>query len=320
MNKKLILAPLLGVTGTTFRSIFHNRFTGFTAALAPFITTTHGNPASRSHFKDILPENNRDSMPVIPQLIGKDGHDFVTAANRIHDDFGYTEVNWNIGCPAPTVAARMRGAGILSHPEVIDAFLDTVCGAIKPKLSVKMRLGMESPDEYQRLIPILNAYPIAEITVHPRTGVQLYDGHADVEHFAHLFAALKSPVMYNGDITTTDFARKILARFPTVSGLMIGRGAIANPFLPQAILDDVSEVKLFDARKLKNLHDELYAVNREGLSGGPTPLLGRMKELWKYWAVHLETERVLRNILKAKTIDEYRSASMIAFASMHSDQ
>jgi tRNA-dihydrouridine synthase B len=151
----------MGITGATFRRIYNRHFPGFSAALAPFITTTHGNPASRSHFKDVLPENNRDSLPLIPQLIGRSGPDFARAAKRLHDDFGYTEVNWNIGCPSGTVTAKQRGAGILPHPDLIDDFLDHVCANITCRLSVKMRIGFKDPLEYRVLIPILNRYPIA---------------------------------------------------------------------------------------------------------------------------------------------------------------
>jgi tRNA-dihydrouridine synthase B len=188
MPLRLVLAPLMGITGATFRRLYNRHFPGFTSALAPFVTTTSGNPAARSHFRDILPENNENSLPLVPQLIGRSGEDFACAAERLSSEFGFAEVNWNIGCPSGTVTAKKRGAGLLPHPDLIDAFLDHVCRTISCRLSIKMRLGLNDPLEYRALVPILNRYPIAEITMHPRTGSQMYDGSVNMEAFADFYA------------------------------------------------------------------------------------------------------------------------------------
>jgi tRNA-dihydrouridine synthase B len=314
MAPRLILAPLMGITGATFRRLFNRHFPGFTGALAPFITTTHGNPAARSHFKDILPENNQNSLPLTPQLIGRDGPDFISAANRLSEEFGFAEINWNIGCPSGTVTAKRRGAGLLPYPELIDGFLDHVCARITCRLSIKMRIGMNDPLEYRPLIPILNRYPIAEITIHPRTGSQMYKGTVDLAAFAECFAALNKPVIYNGDITTTAFAQQLIDRFPGLAGLMIGRGAIANPFLPQAIRSGVDECSLVDRARIKTFHDDLVATYEATLKGGALPILSRMKELWAYWLPFTGSRKTMKKILKAKRMDEYRSAVASAFS------
>ena len=313
MTQRLILAPLMGITGATFRQIYNRHFPGFSGALAPFIATTHGNPAARSHFRDVLPENNQDGPPITPQLIGRDGPDFVMAAKRLCGDLGFTEVNWNIGCPSGTVTAKQRGAGLLPFPDLIDAFLDHVCAHLTCRLSIKIRIGMHDPLEYRALIPVFNRYPIAEITVHPRTGSQMYTGEVDMNAFAELFAALNMPVIYNGDITTVAGARQLFERFPGLAGLMIGRGAVANPFLPQAIRSGADESALFDRSRLRAFHDDLVRAYEATLEGGAMPLLGRMKELWAYWALSLGSRKTVKKVLKAKRVDEYRSAAAGAF-------
>lgn len=314
MTQRLILAPLMGITGATFRRIYNRHFPGFTGAMAPFITTTHGNPASRSHFKDILPENNRDSLPLVPQLIGNDGPDFARAANRLCGDFGFTEVNWNIGCPSGTVTAKKRGAGLLPCPDLIDAFLDHVCSNSTCRLSVKMRLGLRDPNQYRALVPIFNRYPVVEITMHPRLGSQMYEGTVDLGAFADFYAAINKPIVYNGDITTAVFAKSLCGRFPGLAGLMIGRGAVANPFLPAAIRSGVDEKLLFERIRLQKFHDDLLAAYEETLLGGAPVLLGRMKELWQYWIPVAGGPRLVKTVLKAKRMDEYRSAVARAFA------
>jgi len=298
----LVLAPLLGVTTATFRRVFKAHFPGIDRALSPFIPTTHGRPPALRYYKDILPGNNRDSLPLIPQLIGKDGNDFREAANAIHDELGYDEVNWNLGCPAKTVTSRGRGAGMLKDPAAVDAFLDAACSGLRCRLSIKMRLGLQRDDDYLALVGILDRYPIAEITIHPRTGRQQYGGRADVERFADFRARLRHPVAYNGDIETTARAREICARFPGLSSLMIGRGVIANPWLPAAIRDGRPEREAHDLRALARFHDDLYDAYRASLDGGAGPVLAKMKEVWTYWEATLPD---VRRILKSRSLPEY---------------
>ena len=317
MNQRLILAPLLGLTTAVFRQVFCRCFSGFTQIMSPFIAVTHGKQPPLSHFRDILPENNVGSLPIIPQLIGKDGADFRETANRLYHEFAYQEINWNIGCPAGTVTARLRGAGMLSHPEMIDTFLEQACAGLHCRLSVKMRLGMEKNTEFLALAPILNRYPISEITIHPRTGRQQYTGRADVEKFAELKSLLIHPVVYNGDIRTATQAFNIQQRFPDISGLMIGRGSVINPWLTQAIQENRDESGLFNFAGLRAFHDELFAEYVRVLAGVSKPILGKMKEIWCYWEEHFpDAERRVRNILKSDTLDEYRSMVDRAFGSI----
>lgn len=309
---RIILAPLQGVTTAPFRSLFAAHFTGCSEAMAPFITTAHGHLLARSCFKDILPENNPSSVTLIPQLLSKDGADFLIAAQMINQEFGYTEINWNIGCPSGTVTGKGRGAGILPHPDVIDRFLNTVCASMPCRLSVKMRLGFKHPREWEALVPILNRYPIHEITVHARTGVQLYGGLADAAMFGELYNALRHPLVYNGDISTVAFARDIVRRYPKISGLMIGRGLIANPLLAAAIREDCEPSPDSVTTAIQMFHAMLFEAYGRSLQGNA--LLGRMKELVKYWGPRLtREERPLKQVLRARTLEAYRTQMQILF-------
>jgi tRNA-dihydrouridine synthase len=274
--------------------------------MAPFLAATRGKAPSLRYFRDLDPANNRDSLPLIPQLLGRDGGDFREVANRIHDALGYDEVNWNAGCPAPTVTTRGRGCGILPFPDRVDAFLEAACTGLRCRLSVKIRLGLARDDEYLALVEVLNRYPIREVTIHPRTGRQLYGGRADVERFADFKARLRHPVAYNGDLETTAGARAICARFPDLSSLMIGRGLIANPWLPAAIRAGTPERDAFDRRGLARFHDDLYAAYRDGLEGGPGPVLAKMKELWGYWG---GLGGGVKRVLKSRSFVDFEEAA-----------
>lgn len=312
----IVLAPLLGVTTSTFRRVFRRHFGGVQRAMSPFIPVPHGKPPPWRHFKDILPKANRDSLPLIPQLIGRDGEDFRQAANAIHDELGYEEVNWNLGCPAPTVTARGRGAGMLATPDRIEAFLATAFTGLRCRLSIKMRLGLERDDEALALVDCLNRHPIAEVTIHPRTGRQQYTGHANVERFEQLKGLLVHPVAYNGDIDGTARAQAICARFPDLSSLMLGRALITNPWLPAAICNGRPEREDWHADALARFHDDLVDAYRQELDGGDGPVLAKMKELWGYWAADFPDAR---RVLKSLTLAEYRDRTAHAFEARTAD-
>ena len=232
----LILAPMQGLTELIFRKVFSRCYPGaFDMSISPFLSLTHGNlrDAGRK-IEDVLPELNTGSMPVVPQLLGHEVDGFIALSNRLFD-LGYGEVNWNMGCPMRRVAGKHRGSGILPYPDEVREILDTVVPAIRPALSVKVRLGYRSPDEIDRIIPILNDFPLKSVTVHPRIGKQMYSGTPDLDRFAEILPQIIHPVIYNGDVNSVYDYRKIRTLFPTVKDVMIGRGALYNPLLPTII-------------------------------------------------------------------------------------
>lgn len=232
----LILAPMEGLTELLFRRAYHQCFPGaFDYAISPFISLTHGNLAdAEKKIDDVLPARNVDSMPVIPQLLGHEPSEFVMLSNRLYE-LGFTEINWNIGCPMRRVAGKHRGSGILPYPDEVRRLLDVVIPQMRPRLSIKMRLGYRDNHEIDQIIPILNDYPLASVIVHPRIGKQMYGGQPDLERFAEVLPLIKHPVIYNGDICTVYDYGRIRSRFPQVHDVMIGRGALYNPLLPMEI-------------------------------------------------------------------------------------
>lgn len=232
----MILAPMQGLTEVLFRRVYEQCFPGaIELAVSPFLSLTHGNLADAwEKIEDVLPENNVGSIPVIPQILGKEKEEFVELGNRLYD-LGYEEVNWNMGCPMRKVTGKHRGSGILPYPDEVRALLDAVIPGLKGKMSVKMRLGLRDKEEIFKLVPILNDYPLASVTVHPRTGRQQYGGTVDLETFGRVLPLFKAPVIYNGDICTPADYRQIKKRFPQVTDLMVGRGILYRPTLPLEI-------------------------------------------------------------------------------------
>ena len=232
----IILAPMQGLTEVLFRKTYERCFpNAIDLAVSPFLSLTHGNLADAwKKIGDVLPERNEGSIPVIPQILGKEPEEFVELANRLFE-VGYTEVNWNIGCPMRKVAHKHRGSGILPYPDEVDEILNAIVPQLKPGLSIKMRLGYYSKDEIDNLIPILNKYPLKSITIHPRIGKQIYTGNVDLEKLQEVLPDISHKVIYNGDITTLADYQQIRSRFGQIKDVMIGRGILYDPTLPLQI-------------------------------------------------------------------------------------
>lgn len=299
----LYLAPLRGVTDALFRLTFERYFGAFDFLLAPFIPTLKGVAVAPSHIRDVTAESN-DRHRLIPQIIGNNPDQFLTLCEHL-GLLGYHHINWNLGCPHTPITRKKRGSGLLPHPELVAAFLQQVIPRLPPttQLSVKVRLGLEQKSDLGKIIPVLNAFPLAEVTIHPRTGAQQYRGSADLDAFEEYFGLIAHPVVYNGDIFSLDDFLRVQRRFPTVNKWMIGRGIITNPFLLASIKAGsivTPDLSLFGA-----FHDELFAKNSELLQG-QSHLLGKMKEFWGYAAnLFPESGKLLKSIQRCVYVDRY---------------
>ena len=260
----LILAPMQGLTELLFRKAYHHCYPGaFDLSISPFLSLTHGNLADAwKKIDDVIPQDNIDSIPVIPQILGKEPLEFVGLANRLFD-VGYTEVNWNIGCPMRRVTAKHRGSGILPFPDEVRTILDQVLPQLKPRLSIKMRLGLNSPQEIFALIPVLNDYPLANVTIHPRTGRQQYGGQVDLDTFLQVLPLLHHHIIYNGDLCTLDDYRRLHRRFPQITDFMIGRGVLYDPLLPCLIR---RSIPITEQQAYTVLHAQDYLSTRAAVT------------------------------------------------------
>ena len=291
----MILAPMQGLTEVLFRRVYEECFPGaIPLAISPFISLTHNLHFStdNAQIRDVLPENNCGSIPVMPQLLGKEPEEFVFISNYLYD-LGYPEVNWNIGCPMRKVTGKHRGCGILPYPDEVRALLDAVIPRLKGRLSVKTRIGLKDKEEIFHIIPVLNDYPLASVTVHPRLGRQQYTGVPDLKTFGEVVPLLKAPVIYNGDICTTTDACHILERFPQVTDLMVGRGILYNPCLPLGT-NDISKIKHFICR----LKEEIRATLPTEES-----IMRKTKEYWSLlWKSLPISEMEARKVLRAQEL------------------
>jgi len=177
-------------------------------------------------------------------------------------------------------------------------------------VSMKMRMGYAHSWEILDTFPILEKYPIKNIGIHARIGAQLYRGGVDLEGFERCVNATSHELWYNGDITTVEGFRAMTERFPTIRHWMLGRGLIADPFLPQMIKNDTTEYP--DDRKevFSKYHDTLCSHFQEKLSGDKHVIM-KMLSYWEYFAETFDNPtKVVKQIKKTKTLDAYDDAVM----------
>ena len=300
-SMNISLAPLEGITVAAFRRLHHTYFPGVDRYYTPFLSPTSDRRFTPKEQREFFPEYN-EGIPVIPQILAKDPHDLLWAANELAH-MGYEEVNINLGCPSGTVTAKGKGAGMLSDPEKLDAFLDTVYGSAPCKISVKTRLGMDTPEEFDRILAIYKKYPISELIIHPRVRKDLYRHPVRPEAFETAYRNYDHPITYNGSIVTPSDYDACIARFPDLYGIMIGQGLISDPFLAGKITGCSKPDKAI----LKEFHDQLfesYALQFQSRNNAAT----RMKELWFYLIKSFDDgDTYGKKLMRCRSAEEFLS-------------
>ena len=301
---QIYLAPLQGLTDWIFRESYTQHIGTFDKTFTPFVRMQNGEFYRPSQCNDLLPEHNQMQQPV-PQFLGKD----VASFQRFEElclEHGYKEANINMGCPYPMVTGKGMGAGLLANPDNIKQLLEGVFASTKLKTSVKCRLGMEKPSDFEALIPIFNAFPLEEMIIHPRIGKQQYKGEADMEAYANYAKQLKHPVCYNGDILTVSDVEKLRTLAPHVERIMIGRGVLQNPFL----LSEIRGQELTQTEKmvmLRKFHTAMIEHSKTKYSGD-LHFLKRFEEFWSYHAEGFENgHKIYKQVKKSKTLAQYEA-------------
>lgn len=303
-------APLQGYTEVFYRNAHAACFGGVDTYYTPFVRLEKGS-FRRRDVRGIEPENNQ--VPhLIPQLIAPNFEKAETIL-KLFIEKGYEEVDINLGCPFPMLAKRHNGSGILPYPEEVKELLRLVTEYPQIKFSVKMRLGWESPEECLRLAPVINELPLSHVTVHPRLGKQQYKGEVDLKSFAAFQEVCKLPLIYNGDIHSLEDIEHIQDRFPSLAGIMIGRGLLANPALALEYKEGRKLTADEMREKLHSMHKSVYNQYAEQLEGGEGQLLDKMKTFWEYLMPEAD-RKLLKAIHKSSNISKYNQAVAAFFS------
>ena len=306
MSITLLSSPLQGFTDFRFRNAFHKHFGGIDTFYSPYIKLNGKLVVKGSYERDILPENN-NTLEVIPQIITNDAEEFLFVAKYVQQ-FGYKELNWNLGCPYPMVAKCGMGSGLIKNTDQIEHILKRVHNETNIIVSMKMRMGYENPTEILDVFPILEQYPIKNIAIHARIGKQLYKGGVDLDSFQKCLDTSKQKIYYNGDITSVAKFKELQERFPSIDHWMIGRGLIADPFLPSMIKNDTTEYPKNRLEIFEAFHDEIYREYDAYLQG-PTPIRMKMLGFWEYFSESFSNpQKTFKKIKKAGNSKNYEAA------------
>jgi len=306
MEYKLISSPLQGFTDFRFRNAFNTTFGGIDTFYAPYIRLNGKLNVKASYQRDLIPENNHVEH-LVPQIMTNSAEEFLFVAKYVQN-LGYSELNWNLGCPYPMVTKRGMGSGLICETEKINDILHQVHNESDITVSMKMRMGYEKSDEILKTFTILDKYPIKNIGIHARIGKQLYKGGVDLDAFETCLNHTKHKIFYNGDITSVAVFNELKQRFPSIDHWMIGRGLIADPFLPQMIKSNTEKHPQNKLEVFKQFHDILYQQYSEALSG-PKHIVIKMYHFWEYFSTTFKNpHKTLKKIKKAKSIRAYDEA------------
>ncbi|MBI1268569.1 MAG: tRNA-dihydrouridine synthase family protein [Cryomorphaceae bacterium] len=306
MDITLLSSPLQGFTDFRFRNAFQNYFGGIDTFYSPYIRLNGKLDIKPAYERDILPKNNT-TLEVIPQIMTNDADEFLFVVKFIQS-LGYKELNWNLGCPYPMVVNRCMGSGLINDPQRIDHILNRVHSESDVVVSMKMRMGYEHSGEILDVFPILDKYPLKNIAIHARIGKQLYKGGVDLKSFERCLESTRHKIYYNGDITTVQGFWEMQDRFPSIDHWMIGRGLIADPFLPMMIKNNSAEYPENRMIIFGKFIDTLYHEYSEALSG-ESHVLMKMTSYWEYFSNAFDNpHKTLKKIKKAKRIEAYERA------------
>lgn len=296
-----------GITGEVYRRAYHTFFEPMNKYFTPFLNPNPKGKFSRQEWNEILPENNA-GMYTVPQILTNRSEDFIRLARQLKE-FGYEEVNLNLGCPSKTVVNRKRGSGFLFYPDELNRFLAEIFDKLDLKISIKTRSGKYDQDEFQELLDIYNQYPLEELILHPRVQQDYYKNTPDWNTFAYATQNSKNPLVYNGDIFSVKDYKTFHEKFPTTNTIMLGRGVLINPYLPAALKGKTD----FNTEKLATFCDYLLQAYIEKSPEEKNAVV-KMKELWWYLGKSFEnSETYLTQIRKSQTVHEYQMAIELLF-------
>ncbi|MEJ6791254.1 MAG: tRNA-dihydrouridine synthase family protein [Lacinutrix sp.] len=302
----LLSSPLQGFTDFRFRNAFHHYFGGIDTFYAPYIRLNGKLKIKQSYQLDLKPENNT-TLEVIPQVMTNNADEFIFVVKYVQS-LGYKELNWNLGCPYPMVTKSGMGSGLICNPSKIDHILKRAHNETDITVSMKMRMGYDHAEEILDAFPILDNYPLKNIAIHARIGKQLYKGPVDLDAFERCITNTKHKLYYNGDITSVDAFKKMEARLPSIDHFMIGRGLIADPFLPSMIKNNTTKYPKNRWEIFSEFHDTIYQQYDEYLSG-PTPIKMKMLGFWEFFSQSFSNpQKTYKAIKKAGNPIKYKQA------------
>ncbi len=295
-------APLQGYTDSIFRKLHTEIFGGVDKYYTPFIRVERGDFRK----KDIRELPDETELCTIPQIIASTKPEDIEKMVAMLEEKGYKEVNINMGCPFPMIAKHGMGSGLLADKEAVKAMIKVLEAHPSMQFSLKTRLGYDNENQIFEMTDIINNFPFTEVTMHPRIAKDQYSGDINHPKFAEFAKVCKHPLIYNGDVTTLDDINKISTVYPTLKGIMIGRGLLMNPALASEYKNGVIMSDKEKKDKSKQLIKKLFTQCEE-LMNGEEQSVAHVKAYFEYLLPDIE-KRNRKKVLKANKAEKLRGA------------
>jgi len=254
-SSKAFLAPMAGVSDPALRLQCKQMGAGL---VVTEFTNIHSIIAKEKQLKENMKtiqefiEYSEQERPLSVQLFGSDLFALEKAAKIVEPYFDI--IDYNMGCPAPHVTKQMAGGALLQEVNLTQQIFQTLVNAVKKPVTLKIRSGVTDASKFlfREIAEIAEDEGIQMITLHPRTVHQGYSGNADWTMIKELKEISNIPIVGNGDIVTPEDA-KIMIDKTNCDYVMIGRGAMGNPFLFEQINDYLKT----NTYKEYSFHDKL---------------------------------------------------------------
>lgn len=302
-------APVQGHTDAPYRH-FHNsiyangKATEYTLTYyTPFIRL-EGGDLRKKDLKDFVSPLNEEAIN-IPQIIFRDKNELSSLVALMKMN-GATRIDLNMGCPFPLQTGHGRGAATVANEKLAKDVTDIVNDNQDIDFSVKIRLGLNDPDEWKTLLPYLNRIKLSHITVHPRIARQQYSGSLYLDSFDEILNESSNPVIFNGDIRTPENITEILNRFPKLDGIMIGRGLLGRPSLIAEFEEGIAWSREKRIERMMQFHKTLLNYYSEQLCG-EAQIIAKIQPFWEYAEDEIG-RKAWKAIRKASNMAKYNSA------------
>ena len=308
-------APMDGITDYLYRQIVWKHFPHADKLYAPFIQPNEKPVIVPKEYNEICVDNNK-GIPMVPQILTRDAMGFIKVG-EILEDLGYDEINLNLGCPAKLIVSKGKGSGMLADLDALEVFLDTIFNHNwRAKITVKTRLGLTDNADFEDLLKVYAKYPIHELTIHPRFRSDFYSGEPRFDEFEKILDLHNSThikICYNGNVNTVSDRDIIVDRFPYISSIMCGRGALANP----ALFRELKGGNRMTREEFISFHNDVYHTYKETVAK-EKHFLHRMQEMWTYWNQYYCFEvELMKKLRGVSSLSEYTSAINYIFELIH---
>lgn len=299
-----MLAPMQGLTNRALRGVYAE-------AASPDVLFTEFVRVRPGAKKIVVPSDFVEALavspgiPLVVQVIGCADEGVVAATHELVER-GVEHINVNMGCPFGRMTSVLAGGGMFRCPETVAPMLKELRRIVPGSLSVKTRIGLDDERQLFDILPAFEDAGLDFLVVHSRTVKQKYKGVANHGITSEIVQSTSLPVIANGDISSARRARDVL-RTTRAAGLMLGRGAIADPWLFKRIRSEESDEPSTSQRQRElAVHLQRLLTDYSALFCGESQILAKFREALAHFADPV-LRRWGRKLAKRRTVEEVRA-------------